>query len=248
MDLPDFFTLVERDRVSSTNDVARELAAEGAPEGTLVTARQQTTGRGRRGKPWSSPEGNLFMSLVLRPDCVPTQAVQLGFVAGVALWDAICDIDHPGIPLKLKWPNDVLLDGCKVSGILLESAMAPGGTLDWVVVGIGVNTRHHPENADWPAADLGNTRDRPGPRDLLPSLAHYLIDYYQVWQTDGFGAIRSLWLEESYFLPGDRISIGRGEGAVAGQFETIDESGALIMRLDGGERRVLSYGEIFPAE
>ncbi|MDH3234965.1 MAG: biotin--[acetyl-CoA-carboxylase] ligase [Alphaproteobacteria bacterium] len=247
MDLPDFYTLVQRGSVASTNDVAKDLAANGAREGTLVVADTQSAGRGRRGKPWTSPAGNLYMSVVMRPNCAPVTAVQLGFVAGVALWDAIADCDDPGIPLKLKWPNDVLLDGRKVSGILLESATKTDGLLDWVVLGIGVNLAYHPSDAQWPAADLSQTRDHPAPQDFLPIVATRLLDYYLCWDEEGFGPIRCLWLEESFFAPGDRVTVGGGEAALEGTFEDIDESGALILRLASGETRAISYGEIFPA-
>ena len=247
MTLPDFYTLVRRDRVGSTNDVAKDLAAGGAAEGTLVVAETQSAGRGRRGKPWSSPPGNLFMSLVLRPDCPPATAVQLGFVAGVALWDAIAAFDDPGIDLTLKWPNDVLLDGRKVAGILLESATRTDGALDWVVVGIGVNTAHHPPDAQWPAADLTSLRDRPKPDDLLPMVADHLLDYYLEWNENGFGPIRRLWLANSFFGPGDRVTVGGSETALEGAFEDIGEDGALLLRLASGETQAISYGEIFPA-
>jgi len=245
-DIPGFYTLVRRDRVTSTNDVAKDLAANGAGEGTLVVAETQSAGRGRRGKPWSSPAGNLYMSVIMRPDCAPVTAVQLGFVAGVALWDAIADCDDPGMPLKLKWPNDVLLDGRKVAGILMESATTADGRLDWVVIGIGVNTAHHPVDAQWPAADLSQTRDNPAPQEFLPMVAGHLLDYYLCWDNEGFGPIRRLWLEESFFAPGDRVTVGGGEAALDGAFEDIDESGALVVRLSSGETRAISYGEIFP--
>jgi BirA family transcriptional regulator, biotin operon repressor / biotin---[acetyl-CoA-carboxylase] ligase len=248
MALPDFFTLVRRTQVASTNDVAKDLAAKGAAEGTLVVAETQSAGRGRRGKPWSSPPGNLYLSLVMRPDCRPATAVQLGFVAGVALWDAIAHFDDPGILLTLKWPNDVLLDGRKVAGILLESATRPGGSLDWVVIGIGVNTAHHPPEARWPAADLSGLRDRPDPEALLPVLAGYLLDYYLLWDEEGFAPIRRLWLENSFFQPGDPIKAGGGAGPLSGAFEDIDHQGALVLRLAAGGTQAISYGEIFPAD
>ena len=247
MDLPDFFTLVRRGQVASTNDVAKDLAARGKAEGTLVVAGTQTAGRGRRGKPWSSPPGNLYMSVVLRPGCAPATAAQLGFVAAVALWDAVADCDHPGIPLALKWPNDVLLDGRKIAGILLESATGRDGAVDWVVIGIGVNTAHHPADARWPAGDLQGTRDRPTPEALLPMVAGYLLDYYLLWDDEGFGPIRRLWLENAYFMPGDRIRVSEGDGDLEGAFEDIDATGALVLRLPSGETRTVSYGEIGPA-
>lgn len=247
MTLPDFYTLVRRAHVGSTNDVAKDLAAGGAAEGTLVVAETQSAGRGRRGKPWASPPGNLYMTLILRPDCAPATAAQLGFVAGVALWDAIAAFDHFGIDLTLKWPNDVLLDGKKVVGILLESATKPDGALDWVVIGIGVNTAHHPPDARWPATDLTSLRDHPTPEDLLPMVADHLLDYYLEWNANGFGPIRRLWLENSFFQPGDPVTVGSGETALTGAFEDIGEDGALVLRLASGQTQAISYGEVFPA-
>ncbi len=127
--LPPAYQLVALERVASTNDEALRLAAEGAEDGTLVWAREQTGGRGRQGRVWSSPPGNLYFSLVLRPDCAPAEAAQLGFVAGVALGEAIGSVAPPLIDVNYKWPNDLLLNGRKAAGILLVLLSAPDGTL-----------------------------------------------------------------------------------------------------------------------
>lgn len=118
-DLPANFPLIALGDVGSTNDEARRLAAEGAPDGTVVWARSQNAGRGRYGRSWSSPPGNLYVSLLLRPACPPATALQLGFVAAVALGEAL-DRRVAAAALTFKWPNDVLLDGRKIAGILLE--------------------------------------------------------------------------------------------------------------------------------
>ncbi|HYC65338.1 MAG TPA: biotin--[acetyl-CoA-carboxylase] ligase, partial [Reyranellaceae bacterium] len=127
--LPDGWTLVALDSVGSTNDEAGRLAESGAAEGTVVWALEQTGGRGRRGRVWASPRGNLYSSTILRPDCAPVRAAELGFVAGLAVADLA-----KGRDVRLKWPNDVLVDGGKVAGILPESSVAAGGRIEHVVM------------------------------------------------------------------------------------------------------------------
>ena len=139
--LPDGWTLVALDSVGSTNDEAARLADAGAPEGTVVWSREQTGGRGRRGRHWASPVGNLYSSTILRPDCAAPRAAELGFVAALA----VADIVPPGRALRVKWPNDVLVDGGKVAGILLESAIGQTGQVQHVVAGIGVNVGFAPQ-------------------------------------------------------------------------------------------------------
>ena len=117
--LPDGWTLVALASVGSTNDEAARLADTGVPEGTVVWSREQTGGRGRRGRHWASPPGNLYTSTILRPACAAPRAAELGFVAALA----VADIVPVGRPVRLKWPNDVLVDGGKIAGILLESAV-----------------------------------------------------------------------------------------------------------------------------
>ena len=146
--LPPGAHLVERARVGSTNAVARELAAAGAAAPTFVWAREQTAGRGRRGAGWVSPPGNLYVSTILRPACPAVTAMQLGFATAVAVAEAIETAGD--LSAHVKWPNDVLLDARKVCGILLESSAAATGTLDWLVIGTGINVAHRP--ADLPEA------------------------------------------------------------------------------------------------
>src|SRR5690348_4208194 len=150
--LPVFFRLVARDETGSTNDDAMDAARNGAPEGTLVWARRQTTGRGRRGRAWVSPEGNLHLSIVLRPGVVPRRAGEIAFVAALAAADA-CAALAPAADVRCKWPNDVLAAGRKVGGLLIESAFGGAG-VEWMVVGIGVNLTAHPGEVEFPATHL----------------------------------------------------------------------------------------------
>src|SRR6185436_12611332 len=133
--LPDGWTLVALQSVGSTNDEAARLAAAGAAEGTVVWAREQTAGRGRRGRHWASPVGNLYTSAIVRPDCPAARAAELGFVAALA----VADMVPAGRPVRLKWPNDVLVEGAKVAGILPESSIGADGQAEHVILGIGVN-------------------------------------------------------------------------------------------------------------
>src|SRR5512146_93191 len=137
--LPEGFRLHRYKTLGSTNDEAKALARAGAPDGTIVWAGEQTAGRGRRGRVWRSPPGNLYVSVVLRPDATPARAAQLGFVAALGLGDALRRLAGPALNLRYKWPNDVLANGRKLAGILLESETSTKVRVDFVVLGLGVN-------------------------------------------------------------------------------------------------------------
>jgi len=149
--LPPGFVLHTFDTVGSTNDEARRLAEAEACEGQVVFAKQQTRGRGRYGRRWQSPPGNLYASVLLRPVCPPGEAARLSLLAGLALAEAIERFAPHGMDLALKWPNDVILRGAKTAGVLLESATGADGNSTWVIVGTGVNIVHHPQDVPYPA-------------------------------------------------------------------------------------------------
>ncbi len=149
--LPPASKLVALDEVDSTNDEARRLAEGGAEEGTLVWGLSQRKGRGRHGRDWASPEGNLYLSLLLRPDCPPREAAQLSFVAAMALTGALNVLVAPHSRIDFKWPNDVLLNGSKVAGILLEASTTGADALDWLIVGTGVNVARAPDGSAFPS-------------------------------------------------------------------------------------------------
>ena len=153
-ELPEGFVLCALDSVASTNDEAKRRAEEGAPGGRWSPPRSRSGGRGRYGRSWASPPGNLYASVLLRPDCPMARAAQLSLVAGLALADALEGIGRPGLDVKLKWPNDVLIGGAKVAGLLLEGAARPDGSAAWVIVGSGVNVASCPEGTPYPATCL----------------------------------------------------------------------------------------------
>ncbi|HET7593901.1 MAG TPA: biotin--[acetyl-CoA-carboxylase] ligase [Stellaceae bacterium] len=244
--LSPFYRLTSFAEIDSTNDEAKRRAGEGAPEGTLVWARAQSAGRGRRGRSFISPSGNLYMSILLRPDRPAASAAQLGFAAALALGDAVVPLLPRPEALRYKWPNDVLIDGRKVSGILLESQAAGEGRLDWLVVGIGVNVVSYPENVDYPAVSLAAAGTRAVTVEaLLEAVAGRFQHWYERWREEGFPPLRAAWLERARGLGEDiRVRL-QGEEA-SGRFAGLDEDGALLLE-HGATRRRIGAGDVFPA-
>ncbi len=158
--IPAFFRLRQVAVTASTNEDAKQAAIDGEAEGLVVQALRQTAGRGRQGRVWESPEGNLYMSVLLRPACGPQAAGHYSFVAALAVFDTVRAF-LPQAEVLLKWPNDVLVNGKKISGLLLEAAPVENGRMDWLVLGIGVNVLHHPENALYPTTSLAAEQGRP---------------------------------------------------------------------------------------
>ena len=179
------YRIRELAETKSTNDDAIRAAEIGEPEGLVVWAKRQTAGRGRHGRKWESPEGNLYASILLRPECAPSHAPGYGFAASLAIRDAVHAI-VPGVYVKLKWPNDVLADGKKISGMLLEAAPAKKGVIDWLVIGFGVNVNYHPENTMYPAISLQAMLAPVEPKILLDHLLERFTHWKEVLENQGF--------------------------------------------------------------
>jgi len=243
--LSPFFRLVSFAEIDSTNDEAKRRAGEGAVHGTLIWAQAQSAGRGRRGRGFVSPAGNLFMSILLRPDRPAASAAQLGFAAALALGDAILPLLPRPEGLRYKWPNDVLIDGRKVSGILLESQAASEGRLDWLVVGIGVNVASFPEDVDYPAISLAAAGARVTVETLLETVAGGFERWYERWREEGFRPLRQAWLPRARGL-GESIRVRLQGEEASGRFAGLDEDGALLLD-DGTTRRRIGAGDVFPA-
>jgi len=233
--LPDGWTLVAVDSVGSTNDEAAQLADAGSPEGTVVWSREQTGGRGRRGRHWASPVGNLYTSTILRPDCAAGRAAELGFVAALA----VADIVPTGRPLRVKWPNDVLVDGGKIAGILLESAIGQTGQVQHVVAGIGVNVSFAPQLPEmrYAGSALGGSVEA-ALEQLAAALAARLVE----WRREGFETVRAAWLAKAGPL-GAEVDVRLGEELVRGRFAGLDREGALLLDTAAGPRKIVS-GEL----
>jgi BirA family biotin operon repressor/biotin-[acetyl-CoA-carboxylase] ligase len=240
--MPLTFDIIDHPTLASTNDEARRLAEEGGREGLVVRAARQTAGRGRQGRPWVSQEGNLFMSILLRPEVAMGQVATLPFVAATALADTLA----PRVgEVTLKGPNDVLVGGRKISGILLESGGSRQGL--WVVVGIGVNITSHPPETLYPATSLQEAGIEWSPEGLTDSYLRVFGNLYQTWAGHGFGPVRRAWLRRAANL-GKTVTVARGSDRLTGVFEDVDETGALRLRLGDGSETIITAGDVFLGE
>ena len=240
------YRLAAYETIGSTNAEALARARAGDPGRLWITAGAQTEGRGRRGRAWQTPSGNLAASLFLRLAAEPGEIATLGFAAGLALDAAIrvCapelafhmaldGVDGKTARLRLKWPNDVLVDGAKVAGILLQAISLPGG-MNGAVIGFGINVRHAPEGLPYPATSLAACGSRVSAEDLFAALSDAWLEHEALWNDGrGFAAVRERWLERAAGL-GAPIGVSNGEDVFRGTFETIDAEGRLVVRrLDG---------------
>jgi BirA family transcriptional regulator, biotin operon repressor / biotin---[acetyl-CoA-carboxylase] ligase len=231
--------------VGSTNDEAFRLAGAGEPAPFWVTAERQERGRGRQGAPWISERGNLHASHLLNASAANGRIAELPLVFAVALHGAIAAAFGGAAAhrLRIKWPNDILLDGLKVAGILAESrSLPPMSRL--VVAGFGVNLAHHPDGTRHPATDLRAAGFRIGPDMLFPVLAGELERRLKEWDRgNGFAAIRAAWIACAAGL-GEAIAVRLPDRTLHGRFIGLDEAGRLVLEA-GGERRSISGGDIF---
>lgn len=233
------------DTIDSTSDEIRRQAEAGAGEGLAVMAGRQTAGRGRRGRAWESPPGNLFISLLLRPQVTPGQAATLSFLTNVAVAEAV-DLAMPGLPITNKWPNDLLVGGAKISGILLESRTRPDTSLDWVAVGIGVNLTTHPDNVLYPTTALRRHGAEVSPQDFAGWLLARYGYWYERWLVEGFAPVRAAWLSRAQGL-GQPVVVRLPDSELHGRFAALDDSGALLLELPDGRVQTVTAGDVFPA-
>lgn len=241
---PKGYGLKTFDVIDSTNEEAKRLAAAGEPGPIWISAARQTAGRGRRGRAWESPTGNLAATLMLRPGRLAGECAQLSFVAAIAASAMLADFAGAS-EARVKWPNDVLMDGRKIAGILLESASQGGAPPAWLAIGIGVNLATHPEGTEFPATSLkAQAATVPAVEDALLHLAAHFARWYEVWHGEGFAAIRDAWLARAAGL-GTRIRARLATEETHGVFEGLDESGALILRESAGHVRHIAAGEVF---
>jgi BirA family biotin operon repressor/biotin-[acetyl-CoA-carboxylase] ligase len=222
--------------LDSTNAEARRQAAAGAPSGTVIVAETQTAGRGRRGRAWVSEPGNLYCSVLLKAEVPADRAAQATFAASLAVAEAVEPFAAGG-RIACKWPNDVLKDGAKLAGILLEFDG------EWLIVGVGVNVVHHPAETEFPAADLGGAATA---SQVLEGFLARLEAWLDVWRRDGFSPLRSAWLEKAQGV-GQAVRVRLPDRVLEGIFRGLDGDGALILERDGRNERILAGDVFFPA-
>lgn len=233
---PDGVRLIRFDLLDSTNEEARRLATAGDTGPVWIAARMQSKGRGRRGNSWISEPGNLFATLLLAAP--HSTAAQLGFAASLATADVAASYTA-ATRVRLKWPNDVLLDNRKVAGILLETAGA-----ETVAIGIGINLAHHPELTETPAISVNAATGRAiDPEDALVNLAARFVAWYGTWRSQGFAGLKPHWLKRASGLGGP-IRARLADREIKGVFEDLDHDGALLLRNDAGLTRITA-AEVF---
>jgi len=254
------YRVVGFDSTGSTNSEALAAAAAGDPGGLWFAARQQTAGRGRRGRPWSSPHGNLAASLLLVPDADPAVAATLGFVAGVALTRALAQVVPAALVrlgldgadgaaangparIALKWPNDVLADGAKLAGILLEAQKRPDGR-HAIVIGFGVNVVAAPGGTPYPATSLRDLGFERSAEAMFEALTEAWVDSFALWRDgQGIADVLAEWRKAAAGI-GAPVAVSLGSGVVRGTFETVDEAGRLILRADDRSLIAVTAGDV----
>jgi len=240
------FRLATHDVLPSTNAAALRHVVDHQDETQplWIVAREQTAGRGRRGNSWVSPHGNLYATLLLNDPAPPRHAAELSFVAALAVCDAVAD-RAPILAgrLALKWPNDLLCGGAKLAGILLEGRML--GEKIAVAIGIGVNCMHHPAQTNYPATDLAAAGVQVSADDLFTALSRAMLRRLAQWQSGaGFVGIRRDWLARAAGV-GEAMRVRLPDREIFGRCEGLDDSGCLLLRLDGGSLQTIAAGEVF---
>ncbi|MBD3677753.1 MAG: biotin--[acetyl-CoA-carboxylase] ligase [Rhodobacteraceae bacterium] len=241
---PEGFDRIVLDEIDSTNAEAARLAP-GLVRPTWILAKRQTNGRGRRGRIWHNPEGNFAATLLMRPGGAAQEAALRSFLAANALFETLAMLTER-TRLATKWPNDVLLDGGKVAGILLEST-GRSGEVDWLSIGIGVNLKTSPmpdpEAAFLPVALAEQGIEAPSPEQFLEVLAGHYATEEAIFGRLGFLPIREAWLRHAAKL-GEVITARTAREEMTGTFETVDEVGNLVLKTAKG-RSVIAAADVY---
>lgn len=234
------------DACASTNLLARELAAEAPDYPTWIVAGVQTSGRGRQGRTWISETGNLYASLLFRPKLKPADLAALPFVIALAVRDSILRMGVEESLVQCKWPNDILVSGKKVSGILIETCSEGNEDVGHVIVGIGINLLHHPKEAQFPATNLKNVSGKViSLEEAIAILAASVKEQIDAWRVDAFETVRQNWLACAWGL-GENRRIRTSESDYEAQLIGLNNEGGLEVSLENGEKRTIYAADIFP--
>lgn len=252
--LPWGYDLIHFEEIDSTMDEARRQAAKGVSGPLWIMADRQTKGRGRRSRTWESGAGNLLCTLLINPGIAAAEAAKLSFLTALCVGETLDHFLGAAHRVRLKWPNDVLLDGRKAAGILLESVSGGGGMTEWLAIGIGINLARHPEPApaspdaapSWPAISLraAGVEPPPAPETALEVLAARFDAWLALWRQQGFAPVRPAWLARAARF-GETIEVRLDKETLPGIFTALDESGALVLTLADGTVRMISAGDVF---
>ncbi len=238
-----WFRLECHEVLESTSTLIKQRAEAGEAEGLAILARRQNAGRGRQGRGWESPAGNLYLSVLLRPSVPLREAPQWSFVTAVALTETLKPLLPEAAQPSLKWPNDLLLQGAKAAGILVETGVAASNALDWMCIGIGVNIASKPSLPDRATACLAEfLPDPPAPQALAAALLHNLTHWHETRLAQGFTPIRDAWLRHGPAM-GAAVSVKRDGALIEGAFAGLSPEGALMLA-KGRDVQLILAGEI----
>lgn len=239
--MPIEWSIETHDSVKSTQEILKGMAGLEEPEGKVIHAYEQKGGTGRHGRPWISEKGNLYTSILLRPDCPAQKVTQLSLLTALAVADTIQTYMISPEKLVLKWPNDVLIDGEKCAGILLETELHQSGAVKWVVIGVGINVHKPPLGMGVGVQDYSEQII-----DLINFRNVYLRNmarYYTLWNREDFSLIRHRWLDKAH-KEGTRIQVKIGAQIERGFFHDLDAAGNMIIRDNEYRTKTISAGEV----
>ncbi|WP_240791107.1 biotin--[acetyl-CoA-carboxylase] ligase [Roseomonas sp. AR75] len=239
--LPPGWRLRIEAELPSTSDLLQRLAAAGEPEGLAILARRQTAGRGRDGRSWQSPEGNLSISLLLRPDAPAAHAPRFALLGGVALAEALSAFLPDRDAIRLKWPNDLLLGGAKLAGMLCEGS-AHDGRIEWIALGLGANLAVAPAVPDRPTTCVAAYAAAPEPEAVAVALIRAVAAWQHRLATEGIAPLLDAWQHRGP-RPGTMLTLRTGAGETSGLYRGLDADGALLLETDGRTRR-FATGEL----
>ena len=243
-ELPLGLSLVAHETVNSTNNEAKLLAAsDNTPEGTVVWAKEQTAGKGRMNRSWMSPLGNLYSSIILRPDTTLADAAQIGFLPALAVGEMLTQFTYVS-SYAFKWPNDVLLNKKKVSGILLESGNWNETNSKWLVVGCGINLAHSPKETRFPATSIfEETGTKLNVGEALSTYYTFFLEWYKRYCQEGFSVVRNAWLQRAHGLQ-KPLTAECGEKTWNGRFIGLNRQGGLELETETGIHTIES-GDVY---
>ena len=227
--------------VNSTQDILKERCKNGASQGLVITADEQSKGRGRHGNVWQAPKGNLYMSFLLKPNCRADTAGQYSFLIALALSKAIDAYIKPQHKKQLKWPNDLLIDEKKCAGILLESEINNEGIVTDLYAGVGVNIQIAPSEK---VALKDICEHVPSVEEFLESFLESIAKSLLLYDQEGFSSVCTQWLSQAYRV-NEMIKVRLPKEALYGVFEGLDDDGTLLLRMDNGELQRITAGEVY---
>ena len=235
------------DSLDSTNVKASELALAGDKGPVWLVAGTQSSGKGRQGRVWTSKPGNLYTSLLFTPQIKPADAGAIPFITALAVRETLVGLGLEDDLVRCKWPNDILINHKKASGILIESSAGSSGYLDHVIIGVGMNLLHSPTDAAFKATSFfEETKKAVDVRDALQLLAHNMKKRLDHWVVGQFEPIRQEWTEKAWGL-GETREIRTAKGTFEGKLLGLDSHGGIKISVPSGEEQIIYAADIFPS-